>query len=100
MDKKKKKVDILTVCGVGSGSSLILRIYVEDVLEELGLKYRVNAGQVSEAKSAKADIILCSYEFLSVTEGAISRVIPIKNFTDKNELREALVPVLTELGFL
>lgn len=64
MDKKKKAVDILTVCGVGSGSSLILRIYVEDVLEEFGIKYRVNAGQVSEAKGAKADIILCSYEFL------------------------------------
>ncbi len=100
MDPKKKKVNILTVCGVGSGSSLILRIYVEDVLEEFGLKYRVNAGQVSEAKSAKADLILCSYEFLPVTEGAISKVVPIKNFTDKAELREKLKPVLEELGFL
>jgi PTS system ascorbate-specific IIB component len=95
-----KRIDILTVCGVGSGSSLILRMYVEDVLEEFGIRYRVQAGQVSEAKGSRADIILCSHEFLSVTKGATARVIPIKNFTDKKELRESLKPVLTELGFM
>jgi PTS system ascorbate-specific IIB component len=98
--EKKKRVDILTVCGVGSGSSLILRMYVEDVLEEFGVRYRVQAGQVSEAKGSKADLILCSNEFLTVTQGATARVVPIKNFTDKNELRETLRPVLIELGFM
>jgi len=33
----KRKINILTVCGVGSGSSLILRMYTEDVLEQLGI---------------------------------------------------------------
>jgi len=97
---KKKRIDILTVCGVGSGSSLILRMYVEDVLEEFGIRYRVQAGQVSEAKGSKADLILCSHEFLPVTQGATARVVPIKNFTDKNELRSELRPVLIELGFM
>ncbi|HUV16556.1 MAG TPA: PTS sugar transporter subunit IIB [Pelolinea sp.] len=98
--EKSKRIDILTVCGVGSGSSLILRMYVEDVLEEFSIRYRVQAGQVSEAKGSKADIVLCSNEFLNVTKGATARVVPIKNFTDKNELRDALKPVLIELGFL
>lgn len=97
---KKKRIDILTVCGVGSGSSLILRMYVEDVLEEFGVRYRVQAGQVSEAKGSKADLILCSNEFLSVTQGATARVLPITNFTDKNEIRQKLKPVLIELGFM
>jgi PTS system ascorbate-specific IIB component len=98
--EKKKRIDILTVCGVGSGSSLILRMYVEDVLEEFGVRYRVQAGQVSEAKGSKADLVLCSHEFLTVTQGATARVVPIKNFTDKNEIRETLKPVLIELGFM
>jgi ascorbate PTS system EIIB component len=97
---QNKRIDILTVCGVGSGSSLILRMYVEDVLEEFGVRYRVQAGQVSEAKGAKADVILCSHEFLKVTEGATARVIPIKNFTDKDELRSELRTVLIEKGFI
>ena len=97
---KSPRVNILTVCGVGSGSSLILRMYVEDVLEELGVRYKVQAGQASEAKSAKADLIMCAYEFLSVTEGASAKVLPINSFTDKDELRTKLPPVLKELGFL
>ncbi len=95
-----KTVDILTVCGVGSGSSLILRMYVEDVLEELGIPYHVQTGQASEAKSSRADLILCSREFLNVTEGASARVIPIGNFTDKEEIKKTLTPVLQEMGFL
>ena len=97
---KSKRVDILTVCGVGSGSSLILRMYVEDVLEELGVRYKVQAGQASEGKSSKADIVMCSNEFLSVTEGATAKVIPITSFTDKDELRAKLKPALKELGFI
>jgi ascorbate PTS system EIIB component len=97
--EKKRRVEILTVCGVGSGSSLILRMYVEDVLEELGVRYHVQAGQVSESKGAKADIILCSPEFFSVTRGAIAKVITINNFTDKDEIRKELEPVLKELGY-
>jgi PTS system ascorbate-specific IIB component len=98
--QKSKRVDILTVCGVGSGSSLILRMYVEDVLEEFGIRYRVQAGQVSESKGSKADIILCSPEFFSVTKGATARVIQINNFTDKDEIRTSLKPVLKELGYV
>ena len=97
---KKDRVNILTVCGVGSGSSLILRMYVEDVLEELNVRYKVQAGQASEARGSKADIILCAHEFLNVTKGATAKVIPIKSFTNKDEIREALTSGLTELGFM
>jgi PTS system ascorbate-specific IIB component len=95
-----KKINILTVCGVGSGSSLILRMYVEDVLSDLGVKYRIQAGQASEAKGSRADVILCSPEFLNVTQGATARVITIKNFTDKDEILKALKPTLIEFGCL
>lgn len=98
--KKSRRVNILTVCGVGSGSSLILRMYVEDVLEELGVRYSVQAGQVSESKGSKADIILCSPEFFGITQGATAKVIQISNFTDKDEIRNELKPVLVELGFI
>jgi galactitol-specific phosphotransferase system IIB component len=46
--EKSKRINILTVCGVGSGSSLILRMYVEDVLEEIEYRCNVSAGQASE----------------------------------------------------
>lgn len=97
---KKKRVNILTVCGVGSGSSLILRMYTEDVLEELGLRYKVSAGQASEARGTKADIVMCAPEFAVVCQGGSAEVVPIKGFTDKDEIRETLTEVLKRMGFI
>jgi len=98
--EKKKRVNILTVCGVGSGSSLILRMYTEDVLEDMGLRYKVQAGQASEARGTNADIVMCAPEFYSVCKDSPAEVVPIKSFTDKNMIREALTEVLTKLGFI
>jgi PTS system ascorbate-specific IIB component len=100
MAEKKKRVYILTVCGVGSGSSLILRMYTEDVLEEMGLRYKVQAGQASEARGTNAHIVMCAPEFYSVAKESPARVVQIKSFTDKNMIREQLTEALTELGFL
>lgn len=100
MPDTKKKVNILTVCGVGSGSSLILRMYVEDVLEELGVRYKVQAGQASEAKGTDADIVMCAHEFYSVCKDSPAAVVPVQSFTDKDELRRTLREVLTKLGFI
>ena len=97
---RKDRVNILTVCGVGSGSSLILRMYTEDVLEELGIRYKVQAGQASEARGTTADIVMCAPEFYSVAKESPAKVVQIKSFTNKDMIREQLSGVLKELGFL
>ena len=97
---KTKKVNILTVCGVGSGSSLILRMYTEDVLEDLGVRYTISAGQASEARGTNADIVMCAPEFYSVCQGSPAQVVLVKNFTNKDEIRKAISEVLIKLGFL
>jgi len=96
----KRKINILTVCGVGSGSSLILRMYTEDVLEQLGIPYRISAGQASEARGTNADIVMCAPEFAVVCQGGSAEVVPIKSFTDRNEIREALTGFLKRKGFI
>lgn len=98
--EKKKRVNILTVCGVGSGSSLILRMYTEDVLEEMGLRHKVQAGQASEARGTKADIVMCAPDFYSVCRGSPAKVVIIERLTDKEIIRKALTEALTELGFI
>jgi len=98
--EKKKRVRILTVCGVGSGSSLILRMYTEDVLEALGLRYKVEAGQASEARGTNADIVMCATDFYSVCKGSKAKVVPIARLTDKDLIRESLMGPLKELGFI
>jgi PTS system ascorbate-specific IIB component len=81
---------ILTVCGVGMGSSLMLRLYVEDVLTDLKIKARVEATDVSTAKGAGADIIMASPSLMGVLAEAAPAVIPIVNFTDTQEIKARL----------
>jgi len=100
MAAAKKRVNILTVCGVGSGSSLILRMYTEDVLETMGLRYKVQAGQASEARGTNADIVMCAPEFYSVVKDSPVKVVVVKSFTDKTLIKEQLSEALKELGFI
>lgn len=94
------KVYILTVCGVGSGSSLILRMYTEDVLDELKVKYSISAGQASEGRGTNADIVMCAPELEGVCKGGKAEVVVIKGFTNKDEIRKTLTEVLKRKGFM
>lgn len=85
-----RRLKILTVCGVGQGSSLILRMYVEDVLKELGINAEVQTSDVATAKSTPSDLILVSPHLAGNLSGSAAPVRPIKSFTNKEEIREVL----------
>lgn len=89
-----RRFRILTVCGVGQGSSLILRMYVEDVLRELGVAADVQTADVATAKSTPSDLILVSPHLAGNLSGSGAPVRPIKNFTNKAEIKEALLAFL------
>lgn len=85
---------IVTVCGVGMGSSLLLRMYTEDVIKEMGLDARVEASDVTQAKGARADLILTSPALFEIVSGGAAKVYAIKSFVNKQEIREALTNYL------
>lgn len=53
---------ILAVCGLGQGTSLILRMNVETVLRDMGVDADVEHIDVSAARSMNVDIIVTSQE--------------------------------------
>lgn len=82
---------ILTVCGLGQGTSLILRMNVETVLREMGVSADVEHIDVSSARSMPADVVITSQE-LSETLGDSEHknVIIVNNYFDLNEIKAAL----------
>lgn len=82
---------ILTVCGLGQGTSLILRMNVETVLREMGIEADVEHVDVSAARSMEADLIITSFE-LSETLGdaEAKKVIIVNDYFDLDEIRKAL----------
>lgn len=86
---------ILTVCGLGQGTSLILRMNVESVLSDLGVDADVEHIDVSSARSMPCDLIVTTRE-LSQTLGddAPAPVAIVNNYFDTDEIRQALTGAL------
>lgn len=82
---------ILAVCGMGLGSSLMLRMTVEDVLKEEGIKGKVEVKDLGSAKSETADYIVASEEIAKKIKDHKATVIAINNMTSKEEVREKLI---------
>ncbi|MDQ0252787.1 PTS system ascorbate-specific IIB component [Evansella vedderi] len=81
---------ILCVCGLGQGTSLILKMNVETVLNQLDIEADVENTDVSSASSENPDYIITSNELAQSLENHPAKVIIVNNYFDMNEIKEAL----------
>jgi PTS system ascorbate-specific IIB component len=87
---------ILAVCGMGFGSSLVLRMTIESVLRELGVKADVVTSDIGTAKSESADLIVTSAEFSQLLKHKGVPILEIINYVDKQEMKQKLMEVLSK----
>lgn len=95
-----RPIKILTVCGVGQGSSLIMRMFVEDVLKELNIPAKVEHSELISARDSDADVIVVSTLFIDQLKGSGKIIVGLKNLVDKKEIREKLLKALLENGII
>ncbi|MEZ0346144.1 MAG: PTS sugar transporter subunit IIB [Infirmifilum sp.] len=98
--KLGRPLKVVTVCGVGQGSSLIMKMFMEDVLKELGVPARIEPTEIVTAKAAGADVIVCSILHEPELRGSAKIVVGLKNLVDKKEMREKITKTLLEAGWL
>lgn len=91
---------VLAVCGVGMGSSLILRITAEEAFKQLGVRAKVEATDVSSAKSMQADVILGQGMHTDEFAGRAPVVVAVSNFMDVASLKQKMVEALQGQGWL
>lgn len=96
----REPLRVLTVCGVGMGSSLILRMSAESALKELGVEAKVEATDASSARSMPADVIIGQEMHTEAFQERAPVVIAISNFMDKQGLKDQLSSALQEQGWL
>lgn len=90
-------VEVLAVCGVGFGTSLLLRMAIEDILTEEKLEAKVAAWDSGTAKGQNADMIVCSQDLVSHLEGFKGKIVPVIDITNKGEIREKFLPAFLEI---
>lgn len=86
---------IMTVCGFGVGTSLLLKMTVDSILEEEGINGEVEAIDMTSACGNSADLILTSKEIGEEIEGQVSgKLVCISNFMDKEEVKEKILKAI------
>ena len=81
------KLKIIAVCGFGAGSSLMLKMKVDEMLKKNGLGLSAETTDVGSVASVPCDMIFTSRELAPKIANKVKvPVIPIINFLDINEI--------------
>lgn len=91
---------VLAVCGVGMGTSLLLRMTAESVLQSMGIEATVENTDVSSAHSMEADVILGQEMHTEDFQGAAPVVVAVTDFMDEASLRTSLEAAFHDIGWI
>ncbi|BDS48657.1 MULTISPECIES: PTS sugar transporter subunit IIB [Rhodoluna] len=82
---------IIAVCGMGIGTSVLLKMNAEKVLRTIGVEATVEATDVKTARESRdAQIILTTADLAESLKGLPSEVITIDHFFDLEEITTKL----------
>lgn len=81
---------VLTVCGMGSGSSLILKMNVDSVLSKLGIEADVQACDIGSVGGQSVDLLISTKEFDGPLSDFSADKILVSNVVNKSEIEEKL----------
>ena len=82
---------IIAVCGMGIGTSVLLKMNAEKVLSQLGIQATVQATDMKTARESQdAELILTTPDLAQLMTGLSAEIITIEHFFDLEELTRKL----------
>lgn len=87
---------LLAVCGSGLGTSFMVEMNIQQILEELGVKdVEVSHSDLSSATAGDADVFFLAKD---IADGGdhLGNVIVLESIIDMDELREKVTAVMKE----
>lgn len=100
MTTRPEPLEVLAVCGLGMGTSLILKMTADTVFDRLGIRAHVTNTDLSSARGMSVDVLVGQGMHMSELEGMAPVVVTVDDFIDDAALEAKLVPALTEQGWL
>ncbi|MBQ2205294.1 MAG: PTS sugar transporter subunit IIB [Lachnospiraceae bacterium] len=86
------KPKIQCVCGFGCGSSLMLRMAIDDILKKNNLEAETFCGDVGTCLSNQCDVIFISKELAErIKDRATVPVVVIDDFMNSKEVEEKTI---------
>ncbi|HLQ75584.1 MAG TPA: PTS sugar transporter subunit IIB [Alloiococcus sp.] len=88
---------VVTVCGNGIGSSLLLKMKIEEIAREEGIELEAESVDSGNAQGINADLIVTVKELASNFPES-QRVAIIRSYTNKKKIKEDVLPTLQEMA--
>ncbi len=90
---------ILAICGMGLGSSMILKITLEKVIQKLGIDADIAISDITvgRAEAETADIVVTSDELAERIGGVKAKIITVKDYFNVEEMSEKLQHAVEEI---
>ena len=85
---------IATLCGMGFGTSMMLKLFLEDILKQEGVQAEVIPWDLGSFKGQQADLIVAPVDMETHLRSVQAKVVLIKNLVDKNEIKEKVLKAL------
>lgn len=87
---------IITVCGLGVGSSLIMKMTVDSAMQQLGEKADIQHWDMGTVKGIPCDFIVTTEEFRKNFEGQ-ENVVYLDSIIDVKEAKEKIGAYLEKI---
>ena len=84
---------VVTVCGMGFGTSLMLLMTIQELGKKHGVKVEGEAVDLGSYKGKNCDLIAASSEIASQIKADVA-VIAIENLLDKAMIEKKMLPYL------
>ena len=89
-------ISILTVCGNGIGSSLMLKMKIEEICAENNIDAQVESIDFNAAQGRKADLIVTVKELAEQFEG--KEVAIVRSYINKKKIKEDILERIQQIA--
>jgi ascorbate PTS system EIIB component len=88
---------IATLCGMGFGTSMMLKLFIDDILKAEGIKAEVVPWDLGSFKGNKVDIVVAPTDMESHLRSETAKVVLIRNLVDKVEIKAKVLDAIQNL---
>jgi PTS system ascorbate-specific IIB component len=87
---------IATLCGMGFGTSMMLKLFIDDILKAEGIKAETLPWDLGSFKGQQADIVVAPTDMEMHLKSTKAKVVLIRNLVDKKEIKEKVLKAIQE----
>jgi len=89
---------IATLCGMGFGTSMMLKLTIEDILKAEGESgHQIIPWDLGSFKGQQVDIVVAPTDMERHLKDSTARIVLVKNLVDKAEIKEKIMQAIQEM---